>query len=145
MTDKNLIIIDLREHQNGPVRETRRFTNRRHADDFKAMIKSRTALFVEERPKMEKIKHMIEVWVYDVWGNEEDGYEVNDRTKIAFYDTDLVALTAKDIDEIIKENFEHEENISIDNNVMGSNPVYLLLNDKGHSDYPLGEIYLRTE
>ena len=94
---------------------------------------------------MEKIKHMIEVWVYDVWGNEEDGYEVNDRTKIAFYDTDLVALTAKDIDEIIKENFEHEENISIDNNVMGSNPVYLLLNDKGHSDYPLGEIYLRTE
>ena len=23
-----------------------------------------------------------EIWAYDVWGNEEDGYEVNDRTCI---------------------------------------------------------------
>jgi hypothetical protein len=145
MINKNLIIVELREHQNGPVRETRRFTSRRHAEEFKAMIKSKTALFVEERPEAVKVQHVIEVWLYDVWGNEEDGYDVNDRTKIASYDTDLTKLTSKDIDEIIKDSFHHEENISIDNNVMGDNPVYLLLNDDEHTDYPLGEIYLREE
>ena len=83
----------------------------------------------------------IEVWTYDVWGNEEDGYEVNDRSKIADYETDLKELTSKDIEEIVEEYFLKPENISIDQNVMCENPVYLVFNDKDHSDYPLGEIF----
>ena len=141
MNDKNLIIIDLREHQNGPIRDTRRFTNRRHADDFKAMIKSRTALFVEERPKVVKIRNMIEIWLYDVWGNEEDGYEVNDRTKISEYETELISLTDEGVREIISDEFLNYAAISDDGN--GDNQhAYLVLNDKKHTDYPLGEIYL---
>jgi len=87
--------------------------------------------------------NVIEVWTYDVWGNEEDGYEVNDRTKISEYDTNLTELTDKDIKDIIEECFFHPENIDIDNNVMCDNPIYLILNDTDHSDYPVGEIFLR--
>lgn len=29
---------------------------------------------------------MITVWSLDVWGNEHDGYEVNDRSKFGIYD-----------------------------------------------------------
>ena len=86
-------------------------------------------------------KNTIEVWTYDVWGNEEDGYEVNDRSKISEYETDLIELTDKDIKEIIEENFFHPETISSDGNGDDQH-IYLVLNDKEHSDYPLGEIYL---
>jgi hypothetical protein len=84
----------------------------------------------------------IEIWTYDVWGNDEDGYDVNDRCKIGEYETDLTELSAKEIESIVSEYFLHPENISIDDNVMCENPVYLVLNDKEHTDYPLGEIYL---
>ena len=86
-------------------------------------------------------KNTIEVWTYDVWGNEEDGYEVNDRSKIAEYETDLIELSDKDIKEIIEENFFHPETIDSDGNGDDQH-VYLVLNDTDHSDYPLGEIYL---
>ena len=86
-------------------------------------------------------KNIIEVWIYDVWGNEEDGYEVNDRSKISEYETDLTELSDKDIKEIIEECFFHPETISSDGNGDDQH-IYLVLNDKEHSDYPLGEIYL---
>ena len=87
----------------------------------------------------------IEIWTYDVWGNEDDGYEVNDRSKISSYETDLTELTSDEIKSIVSEYFYHPENISRDQNVMCENPVYLVLNDKDHSDYPLGEIYLKID
>ena len=87
----------------------------------------------------------IEVWVYDVWGNEDDGYEVNDRSKVSDYETDITELTSESIKNIIEEEFFHPENIEIDNNVMCDNPVYLILNDDEHTDYPLGEIFLSED
>lgn len=87
----------------------------------------------------------VEIWVYDVWGNEEDGYDVNDRSKVSDYEVDYTELTCERIKEIVNEEFFHPENISIDQNVMCDNPVYLVLNDKEHTEYPLGEIYLSEE
>jgi len=93
------------------------------------------------RQQPSETTNTIEVWTYDVWGNEEDGYEVNDRSKIAEYETDLTELSDKDIKEIIEENFFHPETIDSDGNGDDQH-VYLVLNDMDHSDYPLGEIYL---
>jgi hypothetical protein len=88
---------------------------------------------------------LIEVWVYDVWGNDEDGYDVNDRSKVASYETDKKELSDKDIKEIIEEYFLNPDKITLDNNVMSDNCFYLLFNDKDHSDYPLGEIDIFEE
>ena len=43
---------------------------------------------------------MIRVWSYDVWGNQKDGFEVNDRYEIATYNepkNDSI-FSAKDAD-----------------------------------------------
>lgn len=41
---------------------------------------------------------MVRVWTYDVWGNEKDGYEVNDRYEVGTYkDMDSI-FQAKDGD-----------------------------------------------
>jgi len=93
------------------------------------------------RKQTSDTKNIIEVWTYDVWGNEEDGYEVNDRSKISEYETDLTELSDKDIKEIIAEQFFEPETICDDGNGDDQH-IYLVLNDKEHSDYPLGEIYL---
>ena len=37
------------------------------------------------------------VWTYDVWGNEKDGYEVNDRTELTeYFGSDVNLLEVKD-------------------------------------------------
>ena len=87
----------------------------------------------------------VELWTYDVWGNEQDGYEVNDRSKIAEIETDIKELTSEKIAEIVGEYFYHPENITRDNNICSDNMVYLVMNDENHSDYPLGEIFLRGD
>jgi len=49
---KETIIIDIREYENGPIRETHRYTDRKRANDFITMVKSKTALFVSEQPRV---------------------------------------------------------------------------------------------
>jgi hypothetical protein len=86
----------------------------------------------------------IEIWTYDVWGNEEDGYEVNDRSKVDTIETDLTELTDAKIKELISDYFLDPENIDTDG-YGDEKHVYLVFNDDEHSDYPLGEIDLSLD
>lgn len=99
----------------------------------------------QEKPETKKRSSAkmatIEIWTYDVWGNDEDGYDVNDRSKVEEYETDLKELTDEEIKKIVNEYFFHPENIETD--AYGDDKIaYLVINDKEHCDYPLGEIIL---
>lgn len=70
---------------------------------------------------------------YEVWGNEDEGFEVNNVYKIESYDIDIEA-TESDILKII----EASENVEIDNNC-GFWPYALYFIDKNNGK-PLGEL-----
>lgn len=70
---------------------------------------------------------------YEVWGNDEDGYEVNDAHTIEkeiYIDEDWS-------DEKILETIEAWENVEIDNNGSSTDAFYLI--DKRNGK-PLGEL-----
>jgi hypothetical protein len=48
---------------------------------------------------------MIRVWKYDVWGNQKDGFEVNDRYEIGSYRNhdDIFSVPDYDIISFLKE------------------------------------------
>lgn len=97
---------------------------------------------------MNTIATVWEVWTYDVWGNEEDGYEVNDRScqarayklelpiEINNAGTPQQFERAYPTDEQIREIFGEEA--IIDNGVGDDVNIYITLADD--ESYPLGEM-----
>lgn len=80
-------------------------------------------------------------WTHDVWGNEDDGYEVNDRSKAAVININDVTLTDEELRETLDAWFGTQaENITVDHSVSDDKHIQLVLNDKKHSDYPIGSI-----
>lgn len=95
-------------------------------------------------------KSLWEVWTYDVWGNATDGYEVNDRCKIASthelieYETvfnsgtnlEFSSWTPRDAEIIAAFGLVHDNEPEVD--IDGDDDcIYVHLSDDG---YPLGEL-----
>ena len=83
----------------------------------------------------------IEIWSYDTWGNEEEGYTVNDRCKIGTMKTRKIPSDKK-IQEIINDYFSDENEVSIDHGCSDETHIYLVRNSEEYSDYPEGEILI---
>jgi hypothetical protein len=82
-----------------------------------------------------------EIWSYDVWGNEDNGYEVNDRFNLhREYPSDNESLTDEEIKGIIEEYFGDPDYITVDNRTGDGEHIYLVLDDDENTDYPIGEI-----
>lgn len=81
-----------------------------------------------------------EIWSYDVWGNEEEGYTVNDRCKLDTIDTESGELPDEIIEQLIRDYFGDPEYITVDHGISDDEHIYLVLNDEEVSDYPAGEI-----
>ena len=80
-------------------------------------------------------------WINDVWGNEDDGYEVNDRSKAAVVIVEEMALTDEELRETIDAWFGTKgEGVEVDYSCSDDQHIQLVLNDKTHSDYPIGSI-----
>ena len=70
---------------------------------------------------------------YDVWGNEDEGYEVND----VFRTSSVFDIPDDATDEQILEIIEAKKYVEIDNNVMADDIIYFQSSNTGK---PLGEI-----
>jgi len=80
-------------------------------------------------------------WINDVWGNEDDGYEVNDRSRVAELGIDAPTLTDEELRETIDAWFGTKgEGVTVDQSCSDDHHIQLVLNDKDHSDYPIGSI-----
>ena len=82
------------------------------------------------------VDHEWTVWSYDTWGNEEDGYSVNDRSEIG-----TVILpdnpTDAQINEAVGEYFDISR-VCIDNGISDDTTIEIVLEeDEG---YPVGQL-----
>jgi hypothetical protein len=84
----------------------------------------------------------IDIWSYDTWGNEEDGYTVNDRCRITTLEQDH-APTDEEINTIIEEYFGTEKDgVSVDGGIGDDMHYEIILDDDENTDYPLGQILI---
>ena len=77
------------------------------------------------------------VWSYDVWGNDEDGYSVNDRSEIDSGEFSPDKTDDENISEIIDNNFDVTE-VEIDNGISSDENIEIVLKSDG--GYPVGQI-----
>lgn len=86
------------------------------------------------------MKHTYDVWSYDVWGNEEDGFEVNDRSKIGTIDlSDAdVDVDRQLINQLIKNGFL-KENANVSDFAIDGCQYTLYVNVEANG-YPLYEL-----
>jgi len=100
------------------------------------------------RPKGPGVKESVKamtktytVWSYDTWGNDEDGYSVNDRSEIN-NGTLPDNFTDKDINEIIAENFDFSR-VCIDDGISSPENIEIVLEEDNY--YPVGQIVIEDE
>jgi hypothetical protein len=77
------------------------------------------------------------VWSYDTWGNDEDGYTVNDRSEIDNGTFSPDKTDDENINDIIDANFDTDV-VEIDNGVSSPENIEIVLNDD--EGYPVGQI-----
>ena len=77
------------------------------------------------------------VWSYDTWGNDEDGYSVNDRCEISSGEFSPDKTVDENINEIIDNNFDIKE-VEIDNGISSDENIEIVL--KSDDGYPVGQI-----
>jgi hypothetical protein len=78
------------------------------------------------------------VWSYDVWGNDEDGYTVNDRSEIGSGEVSD-NVTDDEIREIIRDNFD-ETRVCIDHGISDDHNIEIVLEEDEY--YPVGQIVI---
>ena len=84
----------------------------------------------------------IDIWSYDVWGNEEEGYTVNDRSRETTLHYDHKP-TDKEIDELIEQYFGHSrDGVTVDNGIGDDTHYEVILDDNENTEYPLGQILI---
>lgn len=81
-----------------------------------------------------------DIWSYDVWGNEEEGYQVNDRSRLDTITTLTNEITDGRLEQIIQDYFGDPDKIQVDNGCSDDEHIYLVLTDDEVTDYPIGEI-----
>jgi hypothetical protein len=77
-------------------------------------------------------------WSYDVWGNDDEGYTVNDRTEISDIITDN---DSPDIEEL-KEILILDDDISIDDGISTDEIIELI---SGDNEKPYGQLVRDTD
>jgi hypothetical protein len=81
-----------------------------------------------------------QVWTLDVWGNEIDGYDVNDRSRAGYIEL-VESYTDHDILQALKdENFLKESVKFTDINIDGDDTLIFI--DSAENAYPLFQLTL---
>lgn len=76
------------------------------------------------------------VWTYDTWGNEEDGYTVNDRREVGSVELSKDAPEHEILEAV--SNWFDIERITVDDGVSDENTIELILEESG--DQPVGQL-----
>lgn len=88
------------------------------------------------------MKHTYNIYTYDVWGNEEDGFDVNDRFKLGTLElSDADVNSDSRLANRLKENgFVKETTTTSDLEIDGDK--YTLYVNEASNGYPLFELVL---
>lgn len=84
-----------------------------------------------------------EVWTYDVWGNPEDGYDVNDRS-CACRDYEIESDDGQPTDVQIRECFETYFGLGGEGIETGGSDTTVYVG-RARDGYPIGEMIRITE
>ena len=77
-----------------------------------------------------------EIWVYDTWGNAEDGYEVNDRSSVGYADLSEYPGDQEIMDAI--SDIWDTSQIAIDNGLSDDQCIEIISNDG--DEMPVGQL-----